>query len=224
VASFCTKCGAAISPDVQFCTTCGAPTAAPATGYAAPGYGAPPPVQYSQPYAPPVAAPQGSGGSALKIILIIVAVFVGLGVLGVAIFAFSVWHIAHAVRVDSNGESVTVNTPGGTISSSTSQSYSASEMGTDIYPGALSVRGGAKINLPGSSMVTAVYVTSDSKDKVLDFYKSRMGGGASVYDAEESAVLTAKKGDKESVMVTISSKPSEADGKTKIAIMHTKSK
>jgi len=209
VASFCTKCGAAITPETQFCTTCGAPTAAPATGYAAPGYGAPPPVQYSQPYAPPVAAPQGSGGSALKIILIIVAVFVGLGVLGVAIFAFSVWHIAHAVRVDSNGESVTVNTPGGTISSSTSQSYSASEMGTD---------------LPGSSMVTAVYVTSDSKDKVLDFYKSRMGGGASVYDAEESAVLTAKKGDKESVMVTISSKPSEADGKTKIAIMHTKSK
>jgi len=218
VASFCTKCGAAVSTDTQFCTTCGAPTAAAATGYAAP----PAPVQYSQPYAPPSAAPPSSGGSALKIILIIVAVFIGLGVLGVAIFSFTVWRVAHAIHVDSNGENMTLNTPGGTISTSQSKTYSAAELGTDIYPGAQSGHGSMKMDLPTGSMVTGIFVTSDSKDQVLDFYKSRFGSGASVMDTGETAILTLKKGEQESVMVTISQKASQAEGKTRISIMHTK--
>ena len=194
-----------------------------------PGYtpaGGVPPAGYAPAgsYTQPPAAPVKSGGSALKIILIIFAVLVGLGILGAGAVGFTVWRVARAFHVNGKNGQVTLNTPSGSVTASNASNFTADELGTDIYPGALSVRGGAKINLPGSSMVTAVYVTSDSKDKVLDFYKSRMGGGASVYDAEESAVLTAKKGDKESVMVTISSKPSEADGKTKIAIMHTKSK
>ncbi len=67
MASFCTKCGAELSPNTQFCATCGTPVTAPAAVVAP-----------SQPVAPPAQ----SGGNALKIILIIVAVFVGLGILG----------------------------------------------------------------------------------------------------------------------------------------------
>jgi zinc-ribbon domain len=218
VASFCTKCGAAVSSDTQFCTACGAPTAAAATGYAAPA-----PVPYSQPYAPPAGAPPSSGGSALKIILIIVAVFVGLGIIGASIFAFTVWRVAHAIHVDSNGENMTVHTPGGTMTANQSKTYSAADLGTDIYPGARSGRGSMKMDMPNGSMVTGVFVTSDSKDQVLDFYKSRFGSGASVIDVGETAILTLKKGDQESVMVTISGKNSEGDGKTRISIMHTKS-
>jgi hypothetical protein len=217
VASFCTKCGTAVSTDTQFCTACGAPTAAAATGYAPPA-----PVPYSQPYAPPSAAPPSSGGSALKIILIIVAVFIGLGILGVAIFSFTMWRVARAIHVEGNGDKMTLQTPGGTISTSQSKTYSAAELGTDIYPGAQNGHGSMKMDLPTGSMVTGIFVTSDSKDQVLDFYKSRFGSGASVMDTGETAILTIKKGEQESVMVTISQKASEANGKTRISIMHTK--
>jgi len=67
MATFCSKCGAQLSPDTQFCNACGTPAAAPVLVAAA---------------APPAAAPSQSGGSALKIILIILAVVVGLGILG----------------------------------------------------------------------------------------------------------------------------------------------
>jgi zinc-ribbon domain len=217
VASFCTKCGAAVSPDVQFCTTCGASTATAPTGYAAPA-----PVQYSQPYVPPTAVSPNSGGSALKIILIIVAVFVGLGIIGAGIVAFTAWRVAHAIHLDANGENMTLHTPGGTISTNQSKTYSASDLGTDIYPGAQSGHGSMKMDLPTGSMVTGVFVTSDSKDQVLDFYKSRFGSGASVIDTGETAILTLKKGEQESVMVTISARNSGTDGKTRISIMHTK--
>ncbi len=34
------------------------------------------------------------------------------------------------------------------------------------------------MSVPTGSVVTAVYVTSDSKDQVLDFYKSKFGSDA----------------------------------------------
>jgi hypothetical protein len=59
-------------------------------------------------------------------------------------------------------------------------------------------------------------------DKVIDFYKSKLGSGASVYQSDKSAVLTLTSEDKkDSVMVTISNQ--DADGKTKIGILHSKS-
>ncbi len=88
MASFCSKCGAELSPDAQSCTACGAPVAAPAAVVT--------PAQ-------PVAAPAKSGSSALKIILIILAVFIGLGILGAGAFGFFVWRVAHAVHVSGSG-------------------------------------------------------------------------------------------------------------------------
>ncbi len=65
MASFCAKCGAEVSSDKQVCPSCGAAASAQPTA-----------VQ-------PTAAPAKSGGSAVKIILIIVAIVVGLGLLGI---------------------------------------------------------------------------------------------------------------------------------------------
>ncbi len=77
------------------------------------------------------------------------------------------------------------------------------------------------MSLPTGTTVTGIFLTPDSKDQVINFYKGKFGDDASVMESEDAALLTLKKGEKESVMVTISSKASENDGKTKIAIIHT---
>jgi hypothetical protein len=79
-----------------------------------------------------------------------------------------------------------------------------------------------RMELPTGSMVTGVFVTSDSKDQVVAFYKAKFGSAASTFDTNDGAILTLPIGDKESVMVTITGKPSENEGKTKIVIVHTK--
>lgn len=235
MASYCGKCGSELSPDKQFCPSCGAPTGAgapatapvpPYTPVTAAPFQSASASQYQPPASPPfqpAAAPASSGGNAIKIILIVVAIFVGLGVLGAGAVGFIVWRVAHAVHVSGNGNNVTLNTPGGTISANTAENFTASDLGTDIYPGAQAGKGSMRMNMPTGSMVSAVYVTGDSKDQVVSYYKSKFGNDASVFDSANSAVLTLNKGKQESVMVTVSVNSSENEGKTQIHIVHSKS-
>ena len=212
MASFCTKCGAEVPPDKQFCTACGASSAAGAAVVAT---------------AQPLVARGccSGGGSAVKIILVIVAIFVGLGIVGAGIFGYSMWRVSRAIHVSGGSgpdRQVTIHTQDGTVTANTSEKFSASDLGTEIYPSAQAGHGSMRMELPTGSMVTAVFVTSDSKDQVLAFYKATLGSAATVIDTQDGAILTLPKGQQESVMVTISSKSSEHDGKTKIAIVHTK--
>ena len=209
MASFCSKCGAELSPNAQSCTACGAPVAVPVLVAAT---------------STPAAAPAQSGGSALKIILIILAVVVGLGILGMGAVGFFAWRVAHAIHVSGNGSDVTIHTPGGSLSANTSETYTAADLGTDIYPGAISGKGSMRMTLPTGSMVTAVYLTGDSKDQVLAFYKEKFGSEASIYDSSDGTVLTVNKGEQENVVVTITKGASDNEGKTQIAIVHTTAK
>jgi F0F1-type ATP synthase assembly protein I len=216
MANFCAKCGAEVTPDKQFCSVCGAPVASftPVATYA-------PVVTPIAPAAQPV-APQASGGSsAVKIILIIVLIVVGLGILGAGAFGFMVWRVARSVHVNGPNGEVSINTPGGTISANPNEKFSASDLGTDVYPGAESVKGGMRITLPTGSSVTAIFVTSDSKDQVVSYYKGKFGSQASVFDSSNSAMLTVEKSKQETVMVTVTPNSSEHGGKTQIAIIHT---
>jgi hypothetical protein len=206
LASFCANCGAALSPDNRACAACGAPVA---------GVPVAAPVQYAAPAA-------ASGASALKIVLIIIAIVVGLGILGIGALSFTVWRVSRAVHINGNNGQMTVQTPGGTITADSSENFTASELGTDVYPGARSVRGGMRMNLPTGSMVTGIFVTTDSKEQVLDYYKSKLGSGASTYDSGDSALVTLNQGQQETIMVTISARASQEDGKTRISIVHTK--
>jgi hypothetical protein len=70
-------------------------------------------------------------------------------------------------------------------------------------------------------MVSAVYLTSDSKDQVVAFYKSKFPSNVSTFDTVNGSVITYNKDDKESVVITVTSNPSENDGKTQIHILHT---
>ena len=234
MATYCGKCGSEVPSDKQFCATCGTPViaSAPAAAYApvppstsGPAYVPVAPVVPGGPVAVPYqAAPvqAKSGGGALKIILIVIAIFIGLGILGAGAFGFMVWRIAHAVHVSGSGNQATLNLPGGSITTNTNETYSASELGTDIYPGATSGKGGMRMSFPTGSVITAIYVTSDPKEQVVSFYKAKLGSEASVFDSGTSAMLSVQKSKQESVMVTISANPSQDEGKTKISITHTK--
>ena len=204
----------------------GSPAQLPPTGqYQQPSY---PPASYPPPPAYQSAPSQkSSGGGAVKVILIVVAVIFFLGILGIAGVAFTAWRVARAVHLDSSvsgdGGKVSINTDKGSFTANTDSSYSAEELGTAIYPGAKPVKGGIKMDTPEGSMVSGTFTTSDSKDAVLAFYKAKMVGATSVYDTGEGAVIQIAKGNAESIMVTISAKAADEDGKTQITIVHTKS-
>jgi hypothetical protein len=158
----------------------------------------------------------------VKVILIILAIFVGLGVLGAGAFGFFVWRVAHAVRVAANNGQMAVNLPGGTFSANASESFSSADLGTDIYPGASAGKGSMRMTLPTGTMVSAAYVTSDSKDQVVAYYKNKLGASnVTSFDSADGSVITYAKSQQESVVVTVTSNPAEYDGKTQIHIVHT---
>ncbi len=173
--------------------------------------------------AQPLVAPAKTGPSALKIVLIVVAIVVGLGILGVGAVSFVIYRAVHGIHVSGSGDhaQMTMNTPGGAFTASTTENFSASDLGTDVYPGAEAGKGGARMTLPGGSWVSAVYVTPDSKDQVVSFYKSRLGSEVSIFDNADTAVLSAQKSKQESVIVTVNANKSEYSGKTQITIVHT---
>jgi len=240
MAGFCTKCGAPLSDGIAFCTKCGTPVAAadavpasapyvppasnapavytpPAAAYTPPAAAYTPPPAYASPGTTP---PQKSGSSALKIILIIVAVFVGLGILSVAGIMFGIYRVSKAVHVSDNGKGVELTVPGAGTFSAGDTPVSASDLGVDTYPGASQQKGALKINTPKGTMVTVVFETSDSADKVIDYYKEKLGSGVSVMQSDKGAVLTlADDAKKSTVMVTVGA--NDSDGKTAISITHT---
>jgi zinc-ribbon domain len=218
MASFCSKCGAELSPDTRFCQGCGAPT-----GYAdaavAPA-GATPARQVAVGQAPAAAATPSSG--TLKIVLIIVGCIVGLGMLSAVVVMFGLWRISKSVHVDRSG-GMTITTPGGTFSSGrTSAAHlSEREVGAPIYPGAVAEEGGFKLGADSGSMATYVFKTSDSVSQVLAFYRDKFGPKTSVIETPQGGIVTAAKNDNEGVMVTVGR--DENEDKTSIAITHTTS-
>jgi hypothetical protein len=76
--------------------------------------------------------------------------------------------------------------------------------------------------MPDGTMVTGVYLTSDSKQQVIDFYKAKFGSGAMVMESSDGAVVSYNKDQKEAVVVTITANSSRDSGKTRVTITHTK--
>src|SRR2546426_12161100 len=97
MANFCTKCGSALVEGNNFCTSCGAS------------------VGGSSASAAPAAAASPKSGGALKVILIVVGVFIGLGILGGMAVTFGLWRASPAVQVK-RPRQIRINTPPGKIS------------------------------------------------------------------------------------------------------------
>jgi hypothetical protein len=196
VANLCVKCGTELSGNEQSCPFCGAADTA----------------QHN-------AAPVKSGRSALKTILIVVAVIVGLGIAGLGAIGFIGYRIAKNTHVDPNGR-ITMSTPVGTIVSTPMENIGASDLGVDIYPGAQSEKGGMKMEMPNATGVTGVFLTSDSPAQVTDFYKRKLGSAATVVSLFGHTTMSVKLGARETLQVSTFSDSSLHNGKTVITITH----
>jgi len=208
--AFCNSCGERLEGGARFCAKCGA--AQPA-GAATPVAAAP-----AAPAPAPAVQPQSS--NALKIILIIVAVFVGLGILGVGTAAFIGWRIAHHTRITNKDGNVRVESPFGTVESSNNADDAARNLGVDIYPGATMRKGNAaNITIAGMHTVSAEFETTDSAEKVADFYKSKFpDANMTMADQGRTTIVS---NDKKN-LITINIEPS--DDKTVIHIANVSGK
>jgi len=171
--------------------------------------GAPPP-----PYGAP--APK-SGSSAVKIILIILGIFVGLGIIMGSIVAYGVYRVAHSIHKDANGN-ITVTTPKGTITANSSDTLTAADLGIAIYPGATEGKAGLRMNIAGKSMVTANFLTPDSPDKVMAFYKDKAGPNAQTVTTIAGGTITIQNG-ANSISVTVTQEPAP-NNKTQFTIVN----
>jgi hypothetical protein len=180
----------------------------------------PVPAQPQVPPAQPVyAPPPKQGSSALKIVLIIVGIFVGIGILGAAVVGYSIYRVAHAIRASSNGQ-VSINVPGSGFSANTAQSVNPSDLGIAVYPGATQGKGGLHMTIAGKSMVSATFLTSDSTDQVIAFYKDKVGPNGQVITTGNGGVISMTSGS-DSISITVSQNPNTNGGKTQFIIIHT---
>jgi hypothetical protein len=184
-----------------------------------PGSFQPVPTQYGAPPPPYGAPPPKTGPSALKIILIILAVFVGLGIIGAGIVGYEVYRVAKSVHKDADGN-ITVNAPKGTFTANTSDTFTASDLGIAIYPGATQGKGGLRMTIAGKTMVSANFLTPDSTDKVIAFYKDKAGPTAQTMTTGNGGIITFQSGSN-SITVTIMQSASENNGQTQITIVNS---
>jgi len=212
--AFCNSCGATMTPGTRFCNKCGAAVLAstPAPSVAPPVVSNAPPA-VSTP--PAVSAPApGSGGGALKVILIVVGVIVLVGILGFTSLAFFAWRIARHAHISQDGNNVKVETPFGSVQTTKDPQEAARNLGVDLYPGAQAMSQGATSATFGNVHTASLNSeTTDSPDKVCSFYKSRFPN-AMVMSTEANQCTIISNDQKN--MITINAKV-EGD-KTRIVI------
>jgi hypothetical protein len=171
--------------------------------------------------ATPTPVPAPKSGGALKIVLIIIGVILALMILMFGLLAYGCYHIAHSIAHTEHGKTTT-SILGTTVTSTNSATFTAADLGVDIYPGATPADGGSKMEVATASIVTAMYTTSDPVEKVEAFYKDKFGSTATDLNMGGTAIIVHKISDKERVTMTVT-RDSQA-GNTKITIQHTKAK
>ncbi|HKN15337.1 MAG TPA: zinc ribbon domain-containing protein [Candidatus Sulfotelmatobacter sp.] len=210
--AFCNSCGTTIVPGTRFCSKCGAPILA-STLPPAPAAGTSTSFSSSTPASVP-ATTTAQGGSALKIILILVGVVVLLGIVGIASLGFVAWHVAHRAHIHQNGNNVKVETPFGSVETTKDPEEAARNLGVELYPGVEVLKDGANsATFGGVHTVSLNSQSTDSVDKVASFYKSKFPNAmVTTSDAGRCTIIS----DDHRNMVTINI---EAEGdKTKIQI------
>ncbi len=174
---------------------------------------------YNQAAPQPVPVPpKKSGSSALKIVLIIVGIFVVLGILVVGVIGYGVWRVSRSVHKDANGQ-VTISTPGGTVTANSTSQFTESDLGIAIYPGAQQQKDSLRMTVAGKSMITANYLTSDSKDQVIAFYKDKAGSNAQSMIMAGGAEFIVDLGGGDQTTVIINQEANMHNGETQITIV-----
>jgi len=187
--AFCNSCGAPLNEGTKFCNKCGAVVSgAPAAS--------------AQPIAPGP-PPSKGGSSALKIILIIVGVIVLIAILAMVTCGIVVHRAIKSARVSQKGDNVKVETPFGSMETSTDPEKTAEELGIEIYPGAQVQKAGtASVTFGSLHTVTANFESSDSVDKICDFYKTKFPSAqVASSDQTHCSIVAGDKGNSTSITV-----------------------
>lgn len=189
---FCNSCGAPLAEGTKFCSKCGATIAgAPAA---------------TPPAIAPGPPPTSGSSSALKIVLVIVGVIVLIGVLAVATIGILTYRIAKSAKVSHKGDNVKIETPIGNVETSSDPQKTVEELGVEIYPGAqVQKEGAASVSFGSFHTVTANFESSDSVDKVCDFYRSKFPG-ATVQSSEQTHCSIVASGQGNSTTITADSR------------------
>ena len=197
--AFCNSCGATLDSGAKFCNKCG--TTQPGATAGAPTFPTPAP-----------GAPQKS--SALKIILIVVAVIVVFGILAIGAFSFFAYRIARHSRVHNENGNVRVETPFGTVNTTTDPDEAARNLGIDSYPGATVVKGTTSdMTMGNMHTASADFETGDPVSTVAEFYKSKVPNANVVSSTgDHFAIISTDKKN----MLTINIEPK--NGRTRIHI------
>ena len=227
MAKVCTKCGSPLAEEVQFCTNCGATVAtAPATPPTAPrpGPSASIPSAVAAPAAAAgTAAPAAKAGSpVVKIILIVVGVLILLTALGIGSCVYIAYRIKQrgsAIMQGVTSGRTSFGTPEVQIEKGGAESEAEAIATADVppYPGATATEGGGSLGAAGFGIAAQEYVTSDSLDKVVAFYKEKLGKKLIIHESGGNAVLQVKTGANGLTNITLSR--DEEAGQTKINIM-----
>ena len=158
--AFCSRCGASIDQSANFCPSCRTPVGAP-----------PVPAPVAQPEGGSV-PPARQGSGALKVVLIILAVVVALGVLATASAIFIGYRFARSTRVMKHGQRAIIETPVGTIEANAGGSEGADKACASYYPQARGARHVGSVKFGGLS--AAVCESDDPPEKVADYFRSRI--------------------------------------------------
>jgi hypothetical protein len=169
---------------------------------------------------PPPARPAASSGSPIvKIILIVVAVFVFLGLVSAASCVYFVYRAKQKMtQIEKQAQAMQTGMPAGNTQppapgeAPPQVSATPIDPSTLVYPGA-TARQGASIAVGG--LQVQEYLTDDSVDKVLSFYKEKLGPKALVRETNNQALVQI--GGPTGVF-SIAIGHDEASGKTKFSI------
>lgn len=222
MAQFCTKCGSPLGEGMQFCTGCGATVGEPLAPVAQPvAPVAPAPV----PVAPAAAKPATSSSPVLKIVLIVLAVFVLLGLLSAGACVYMVYRAKQKMRQFEHQVQTTFPTPSGSRQdhtypqnpgqSSTQSAGPVIDLGLPVYPGATPTGSGTNMTIGTNTVKSQDYLTGDSTDQVVAFYKEKLGSNAMVTQngAQAFLQLAGSNG-----YVNIAIAPDSPSGKTRFKI------
>lgn len=119
------------------------------------------------------------------------------------------------------GDSPGIGTSQRSDTASSPRAASSGGLGIEVYPGAQKLSGEDQAATSDGSVVSAAYVSSDTMNKVIDFYKARMIGYATIYADGAGVVVSIVRSPNDSVRVGIS--PAPGGGSTRIYITHTTS-
>jgi hypothetical protein len=147
-----------------------------------------------------VAAPDSSS-RVIKAVLITVSVFVSLGVLGIGAIGAATWYFSKSVH----------NVPSAT--------FTESDLGIPIYPGAEPSLRGSRGQFAGKSMLDAAYLTRDPADQVIAFYKQEAGPNAQLTTLSHGSELRLSRAEGDRTTVQIMSVPDGSGRLTYIKIM-----